>query len=86
LQDLDLVIAPHNGRLESGWIDELQAAGLDAGTYKNLRSVYGDCAVADLLIDLAEFGAKGSIPRNSVVALWAPCVGVQLAVLVLRWL
>jgi 3-oxoacyl-[acyl-carrier-protein] synthase III len=76
LLDLDMVIAPHIGHLEAGWVEDLQAAGLK----------YGNTAVADPLIDLAEFGEEGRIPRDSVVALWTPCVGVQLAVLVLRWL
>jgi 3-oxoacyl-[acyl-carrier-protein] synthase III len=86
LPDLDMVIAPHIGHLEAGWREDLVAAGLDADTYQNLRHTYGNMAVADLLVDLAEFGEEGRIARDSVVALWTPCVGVQLAVLVLRWL
>lgn len=86
LRDLDMVIAPHIGHLEPGWKEDLAAAGLSADTFRNLRSNYGNTAVADLLIDLAEFGEEGRIPRDSVVALWAPCPGVQLAALVLRWL
>jgi hypothetical protein len=42
-------------------------------------------AVTDVLVDLAEFGGEGQIRRDAVVALWVPCVGVQLAVLILRW-
>ncbi len=85
LRDLDLVIAPHIGRLEARWIKDLEAAGLRAGTMHNLRTKYGNMAVADLLVDLAEFAEEGRIGRDSVVALWTPCVGVQLAALVLRW-
>ena len=64
----------------------LVKAGLEAGTYRNLRMKYGNAAVADVLIDLAEFGEKGQLAKDSIIALWVPCMGVQLAALVLRWL
>jgi 3-oxoacyl-[acyl-carrier-protein] synthase III len=86
LKDLDTVIAPHIGDLESTWIKDLVRAGLRAETYKNLRVKYGNTAVADVLIDLAEFGETGRLGKDSIIALWVPCVGVQLAALVLRWL
>ena len=53
--------------------------------YRNLRAKYGNLAVADPLVDLAELGEEGRIAKDSVVALWAPCIGVQLAALILRW-
>ncbi len=86
LPDLDTVIAPHIGDLESTWIADLVKAGLRADTYKNLRLKYGNTAVADALIDVAEFGETGRLGKDSILALWVPCVGVQLAALVLRWL
>jgi hypothetical protein len=36
-------------------------------------------------VDLSEFGEQADIAKGSVVALWAVGVGVQLAVLVVRW-
>ena len=80
-----MVIAPHIGHLEPGWMLDLQAAGLPQEAYRNLRSRYGNTAAADLLIDVAEFAEESSIAKKSVVALWTPCVGVQLAALILRW-
>jgi len=85
LPDVDLVIAPHIGYLEPGWKADLEAAGLSPDIFRNLKDKYGNMAVADVLVDLAEFGGEGQIPRDSVVALWVPCPGVQLAVLILRW-
>jgi 3-oxoacyl-[acyl-carrier-protein] synthase III len=86
LKDLGTVIAPHIGYLEAGWIEDLEMAGLGAGTLTNLRKKYGNLAVADPLVDLAEFGEDGQIAKDSIVALWTVCPGVQLASLVLRWL
>lgn len=86
LSDVGMVIAPHIGHLEAGWVKDLTTAGLKTGTFANLRSKYGNMAVADLLVDLAEFAEENRIARESIAALWVPCIGVQLAVLVLRWL
>lgn len=85
LSDIDAVITPHVGHLEAGWKEDLQAAGVRADAFRNLRAKYGNLAVADLLVDLAELGEEGWIAKDSVVALWAPCIGVQLAALILRW-
>jgi 3-oxoacyl-[acyl-carrier-protein] synthase III len=85
LGDVQLVITPHVGHLESGWMMDLQAAGLPPEACRNFRSKYGNLAVAESLVDLAEFGEQGDLPSGSVVALWAAGVGVQLAVLVVRW-
>ena len=85
-RDLQLVIASHVGHLEPGWMDDLRAAGLPVDVYQNFRDNYGNTAVADQLIDLAEFEQRGLPAKDSVVALWAVCPGVQLASLVLRWL
>ncbi len=86
LSDVGMVIVPHIGRLEAKWVEDLTTAGLKAGTLANLRSKYGNMAVADLLVDLAEFAEEGRIAKDSITALWSPCMGVQLATLVLRWL
>ncbi len=86
LTDLNVVIAPHIGKLEATWVEDLMGAGLKSGVYRNLRRKYGNMAVADTFVDLAEFSQTGQLKRNDVVALWSPCVGVQLAALVLRWL
>ena len=85
LPEVHLVIAPHVGHLEARWVEDLETSGLSADRYQNLRDKYGNMAVADLLVDLAEFAEEGRIPRGAVVALWVPCVGVQVAALVLRW-
>ncbi len=82
--DLDMVIASHAGHLEAAWREDLQAAGLSPDTYRNLRAKYGNMAVADPLVDLAELGEAGQIAKNSIVALWTACPGVQSASLVLR--
>lgn len=84
LQDLQLVVTRHVGHLEPRWKQDLRTAGLLPEVCQNFRNRYGDTGVADLLIDLAEFDDEGSIAKGSVVALWAPCVGVQLAALILR--
>jgi 3-oxoacyl-[acyl-carrier-protein] synthase III len=86
LPDLNTVIAPHIGDLEATWIEDLVNAGLSAGMYRNLRKKYGNMAVADVLVDLAEFAGYGRLAKDSIIALWVPCVGVQVAALVLRWL
>lgn len=86
LADLDLVIAHHLGDLETGWKDDLVRAGLSAEKFKNLRKKYGNMAAADLPIDLAEFWKERLLKKNSLIALWAPASGVQLATLVIRWL
>jgi 3-oxoacyl-[acyl-carrier-protein] synthase III len=85
LSDLDMIIAPHVGHIEQAWIEDLEAAGMSPERYQNLRKKYGNTAVADLLIDLAEFAEGGQMARDSVVALWAPCMGMQLAALILKW-
>ncbi len=59
---------------------------VETGTLRSLRGKYGNMAVADPLVDLAEFGGQGRIAKDSVVALWTVCPGVQSATLVLRWL
>jgi 3-oxoacyl-[acyl-carrier-protein] synthase III len=86
LLDLDTVIASHIGDLEATWIEDLARAGLRVGAYRNLRKKYGNTAVADVLIDLADFTGYGELAKDSIVALWTPCVGVQVAAIVLRWL
>jgi 3-oxoacyl-[acyl-carrier-protein] synthase III len=85
LAEVTTVITPHIGALEEQWRDDLTKAGLAAETFRNLRRKYGNMAVADVLVDLAEFAETGQLGRDSIVALWVPCVGVQLAALVVRW-
>lgn len=85
LPDLDLVITSHVGHLEDGWRRDLEAAGVVGEAYRNLRQTYGNMAVADVLADLAEFAREGDIPSDSVIALWTPSIGVQVAALILRW-
>ena len=82
---LSAVITPHIGHLEPRWRDDLAAAGYPANVLQNLRTKYGNIAVADVLVDLAEFAELGRFKSNDIVALWVPCFGVQLAVLLLRW-
>ena len=84
LSDLNMVIASHIGHLENGWKRDIEAAKLPKSSYQNLRKKYGNMAVADVLVDLAEFLEDGKFAKNSVIALWTTCFGVQLATLVLR--
>lgn len=86
LADVDLLITPHIGYLENTWKEDLFKAGLNVDILKNLRNKYGNTAVADSLIDLAEFAEKGMIAKDSVVVLWSVCQGVQLATMALRWM
>jgi hypothetical protein len=80
-----MVIASHAGHVEAGWRQDLQTAGLRPQVYRNARAKYGNLAVADPPVDLAELGEQGQIARASV-ALWTACPGVQLASPVVRWL
>ena len=82
---LAAVITPHIGHLEPRWREDLAAAGYHANVLQNLRTKYGNTAVADVLVDLAEFAEEGRFKPDDIVALWVPCFGVQLAVLLLRW-
>lgn len=85
LVDLDIVIVPHMGQLEARWREDLRKAGVKWDALVNVREKYGNLAVAEPLVNLAELAKNGRITPGSVVALWIPCPGVRLAVLVLRY-
>lgn len=84
LSDLEVIITSHVGELEGQWAQDLRAVGLGPDVLRNLRQKYGNIAVADPLVDLAEFSVEGQLQRDGLVALWVPGAGVQLAVLLLR--
>lgn len=85
VQDIELLITSHIGDMESAWIEDIVTAGMRRDTFRNLRYKYGNTGCADTLIDLAEFLEEGRLTHDSVLALWMPSAGVQLATLILRW-
>ncbi|WP_434106189.1 3-oxoacyl-ACP synthase III family protein [Paraburkholderia caffeinilytica] len=86
LSDVDMVIAHHIGAESSKWIKGLVDAGVNDHVYQNLLKKYGNMAVADLAVDLAEFWEEGRLSNGSIVALWVPASGIQMPTLILRWL
>jgi hypothetical protein len=57
---------------------------LHSEAYLNLRKKYGNVAVADTLVDLAELSEAREPKKDSVVALWSPCVGAQVPTLLVK--
>ncbi len=86
LDRISTVIAPHIGALEDVWRKDLAEAGLHREVFRNSRQKYGDTAVADVLLSLADLSGAGQIDAGATIALWAACPGVQQATLMLRWL
>ncbi|UWG99054.1 hypothetical protein LPY66_09810 [Dehalobacter sp. DCM] len=86
LDDVKTLITPHIGYLENIWKEDIVKSGLNADIMKNLRKKYGNTAVADILIDLAEYAEDKELNKDAIVVLWSVCQGVQLAAMALRWL
>jgi 3-oxoacyl-[acyl-carrier-protein] synthase-3 len=87
LSDLDLIV-PHQAHkfMMDIWIEGLEEAGVPADKWRDTWNKYGNIGAVDVAATLPELVENGDIPRDAVIAFFAPGAGGHTPTMIVKYL